>query len=146
MPDCLKCTCTPRPLRDVQTLCYRIQLEMQMLAERIEQARNEIELPDNAEEIWNGEAAPTLAIEVEGTLGVIADDLMPEIVTLLHRAGTATVRSVAEEWNRLQAKDKRNRATVASGDEIAQPARIRAWPAGSCSGRVGTWDEMRKSS
>ena len=102
MPCRKNCTCVPREIRDVQQLCFWIQLDLQMLEDRMEAARNEIALPENADTIWDGAAPPTVEIEVHGALGVIVDDLLPELTGLLHRAAIATPRRVSEAWNRIQ--------------------------------------------
>ncbi len=106
MPDERKCTCIPRPLRDVQTMAYWLALDLQMVADRVEALRNEIELPANAEEIWEGLADPTLAVEVYGCFSVIGDDTLPECSRLFHQAASATVRSVAQEWRRMRNKGR----------------------------------------
>ncbi|MEE8526795.1 MAG: hypothetical protein V3T72_22910 [Thermoanaerobaculia bacterium] len=102
MPSHEECTCVPRPIRDVQKLCFFIQLDLQMLEDRMIAARQEIALPENRDAIWNGDAPPTVEIEVYGALSVITDDHLPELIALLHRAAIATPRRVTMAWNRLR--------------------------------------------
>ena len=73
-----------------------------MIEDQIEAARQSIELPPNAPDIWNGNAPPTVEIEVHGALSVVVDDYIPEMRSILQRAAAATIRSVSTEWNRIQ--------------------------------------------
>ena len=73
-----------------------------MIEDQIEAARQSIELPPNAPDIWNGNAPPTVEIEVHGALSVVVDDYIPEMRSILQRAATATIRSVSTQWNRIQ--------------------------------------------
>lgn len=102
MPGRKNCTCVPREIRDIQHQCFEIQRDLLVIEDQIEAARQSIELPPNAPDIWNGNAPPTVEIEVHGALSVVVDDYIPEMRSILQRAATATVRSVSTEWNRIQ--------------------------------------------
>ena len=102
MSSCPHCTCVPRPIRDIQHVCLEIQRDLLVIEDQLEAARQSIELPPNAPDIWNGNAPPTVEIEVHGALSVLVDDYIPEMRGLLQRAATATPRAVVTEWNRTQ--------------------------------------------
>ena len=102
MPDRKHCTCVPQAIRDIQHQCFEIQRDLLVIEDQIEAVRQSIELPPNAPDIWNGNAPPTVEIEVHGALSVVVDDYIPEMRSILQCAATATIRSVSTQWNRIQ--------------------------------------------
>ena len=73
MPGRKHCTCVPQEIRDIQHQCFDIQRDLLVIEDQIEAARQSIELPPNAPDIWNGNAPPTVEIEVHGALSVVVD-------------------------------------------------------------------------
>ncbi len=122
MPDRRKstCTCVPQEIRDIQRACFAVQVELLALEDRLEASRQSIALPKEAPAIWNGEAPPTVEVEVHGALSVLVDDYLPEMRGLLQRAATATLRSVSTEWNRIQYQAAVDRQERSAGEMRAQ--------------------------
>ena len=129
MPGRKHCTCVPQAIRDIQHQCFESQRDLLVIEDQIEAARQSIELPPNAPDIWNGNAPPTVEIEVHGALSVVVDDYIPEMRSILQRAATATVRSVSTEWNRMQHLERRP-----AGDPPGPAGGGERGPAGRASG------------
>ena len=89
-------------VREHQLSCFQLQIEVEKLRGKAVMLRDRIKLPPNAEDIWNGNAQPNVAIEVYGILAALVSDHFTEAIQMLQRAATATPHSVSLAWNQIQ--------------------------------------------